>query len=411
MDARAERGLAIAAKAKITRNGNVWLVPSQSQDGEKYRVIPGERCTCPDHEVRQVKCKHLWAVEYVLQREMEPNGTVTETETLRVTKVTRKTYPQDWAAYNAAQTEEKAHFTSLLADLCKGVPQPPPKATGRPRLPLSEMLFASAFKVYSGFSARRFTSDLRDAKADGLIGSEPHFNSVSNYLASAELTPILKQLIAVSSLPLKAIETDFAVDSSGFGTSRFVKWFNKKYGRELDNREWVKVHLMCGVTTHTVTSADISGWEANDTSFFAPLLEETARSFQIGEVSGDKAYLSHRNLAAVEAVGGTPFVPFKVNTLPTTEASAWGRMYHYFMFNRDQFLTHYHKRSNVETTFSMIKGKFGDAVRSKGDVAMVNEVLCKVLCHNICVVIQSLHELGIAEPTFCAQLGPAQKLA
>src|SRR5215831_19590271 len=30
--------------------------------------------------------------------------------------------------------------------------------------------------------------------------------------------------------------------------------------------------------------------------------------------------------------------------------------------------------------FSMIKGKFGDAVRSKSDIGQLNEVLCKVLC-------------------------------
>ena len=47
----------------------------------------------------------------------------------------------------------------------------------------------------------------------------------------------------------------------------------------------------------------------------------------------------------------------------------------------------------------MIKGKFGAAVRSKSDVGQVNEVLCKVLCHNVCVLIQAMHELGI-EPTF-----------
>jgi transposase len=74
-------------------------------------------------------------------------------------------------------------------------------------------------------------------------------------------------------------------------------------------------------------------------------------------------------------------------------------MYHYYSFRRGEFLVHYHKRSNVESTFSMIKAKFRDHVRSKTDVAMTNEVLAKILCHNICCVIQSMYELGI-EPAF-----------
>jgi hypothetical protein len=57
----------------------------------------------------------------------------------------------------------------------------------------------------------------------------------------------------------------------------------------------------------------------------------------------------------------------------------------------------------------MIKAKFRDHVRSKTDVAMANEVLCKVLCHNICCLTQSLYELGI-EPTFWAKDASAQKV-
>jgi transposase len=60
-----------------------------------------------------------------------------------------------------------------------------------------------------------------------------------------------------------------------------------------------------------------------------------------------------------------------------------------------EYLKHYHKRSNVESTFSMIKAKFRDHVRSKTDVAMKNEVLCKIICHNIFCLIQESHELGI----------------
>ncbi len=58
-------------------------------------------------------------------------------------------------------------------------------------------------------------------------------------------------------------------------------------------------------------------------------------------------------------------------------------------------MSHYHKRSNVESTFSMIKAKFGERLRSKTHTAQVNELLCKVLCHNLCCVIQSMYELGV----------------
>jgi hypothetical protein len=62
----------------------------------------------------------------------------------------------------------------------------------------------------------------------------------------------------------------------------------------------------------------------------------------------------------------------------------------------------FHARSNVESTISAIKRKFGDSVRSKGDVAMKNECLCKVLAHNVCVCIAEWYALGI-EPVFTAE--------
>ncbi len=219
---------------------------------------------------------------------------------------------QNWTAYNAAQSEEKSRFVVLLADLCNTIPQPE-QGMGRPRLPLADMLFAAAYKVYVGFSARRFTSDLKDAQARGLIGNAAHFNSVNRYMANPELTNALKSLVTMSSLPLKAAESDFAVDSSGFSTSRFVRWYNKKYGREVDNRMWVKVHLMCGAHTKIVSSVEVSGWTVHDTNYFIPLVETTAEHFQLGDVTADKAYLSRKNFKAVEQLGGTPFVPFKSN--------------------------------------------------------------------------------------------------
>ena len=54
----------------------------------------------------------------------------------------RKTYPQDWPAYNAAQTSEKDTLMALLADLCAGIAQPErPPGPGRPCLPLADMVY------------------------------------------------------------------------------------------------------------------------------------------------------------------------------------------------------------------------------------------------------------------------------
>lgn len=411
MNGREQRGLVIAATSTIRRDGDVWRVLSQSGRGSYVVALApqAESCTCPDHATRQATCKHIYAARSFAEQQTNPDGSVTETVTETITHTKRTTYPQNWPAYNAAQTDETDRFTVLLSELCSAIPQPE-QTTGRPRLRLGDMIFAATFKVYSGRSSRRFASEVRHAYAAGQIASTPHFNSVSNYLANPEITPLLRELVQRSSLPLRSVETDFAVDSSGFSTCRFVRWFNKKYGREIDNREWVKVHLMCGVQTHIVTSVEVSGWAAHDTTYFAPLLEPTAKSFQIAEVSADKAYLSRNNLRLVEDVGGTPFMPFKSNSLEPHSDSAWTRMYHYFAYNRESFLSHYHKRSNVETVFSMVKSKFGDSVRSKSDTGMVNEVLCKILAHNICVVNQAIHELGI-EAAFCAEKPLAQELA
>jgi len=384
----------IAASGGANGEGGFWRVASQSS-ARTYSVNPyAGDCSCPDYVEWNVRCKHVWAAIFTMTAET-PDGTVTQTA--------RLTYSQEWTSYNRAQVEEKDTFMRLLADLCSGVPQPV-QTNGRPRLPLSDMAFAAAFKVYSRFSSRRFSSDLREAQERGLIDRTPHFNSVTNYMSSNALTPVLHDLIEASSLPLKAVETDFAVDSSGFSTSRFIRWLDTKHGREAHRREWIKAHLMVGVTTNVVTAAEISGWREGDTRYFAPLVKSTAERFHIGAVAADKAYLSRPNLALVEQVGGLPYIPFKSNSrleipLLPEHSSPWSRMYHAFSLNREEFTRQYHKRSNVESTFSMIKAKFGDALLSKSPRGQENETLCKVLCHNVVVVGQAAIEFGIA-PTF-----------
>jgi transposase len=399
MEERELKALEIAAKSKLTRKGKSWLVPSQSVRGAQYTVKPDPiepLCSCPDFESRKQRCKHIFAVEYTIEREQTPDGETVVTESF---KVTRKTYSQDWPAYNTAQTHEKSELQALLYELCRSIPEPD-QYRGRPRLSLADIIFASTFKVYSTVSGRRFMTDLREAKGRGYLSKVPHYNSVFRYLEAEALTPYLYDLITTSSLPLKSIESAFAVDSSGFSTGQFMRWLDVKYGKEEDRRMWLKVHLMCGVKTNIVTSVEISDGYAHDYHFFKGLVARTGESgFNMKEVSADKAYLGGENLLVTLRHGAIPYIPFKSNSQVQSTYGAkselWTRMFHFYNLHREEFLEHYHKRSNVETTFSMIKAKFGQRLRSKSLTAQINEALCKVLCHNLCVLIQSVHELGI----------------
>src|SRR5207253_9314792 len=110
-----------------------------------------------------------------------------------------------------------------------------------------DMWFAGAFKVYCGTSARRFATDRSEAQIKGYVSRAAHFDSVNRYLDDPALTSLLHELITYSALPLKALESSFAVDSSGFSTCQFVRWYDAKYGKEVDAHDWIKVHLMTGV--------------------------------------------------------------------------------------------------------------------------------------------------------------------
>jgi transposase len=318
----------------------------------------------------------------------------------------RRTYRQNWPAYNAAQAQEKARVADLLSSMCEAIPSPL-QQRGRPRIPLGEALFAAAMKVYGGASGRRTSTDLREYEAKGYLSRAPHYNSVFKALENPALTPILKSMIEEAALPLRDLEQDFAVDSTGFSTATYRRWFDHKYGQKTAST-WIKAHAMVGVRTNVVTSIELGSSRSADCPQLPTLLDSTASRFSIRAVSADRAYISHRNLATIEAVGAKPLIPFKSNQRNRGGAywlkgprkgknsvenrAIWSRNFDYFTNHRRDFLKNYHQRSNVETTFSMIKAKFGAFVRSRTTVAQHNELLCKVLCHNLCCLVQASFE-------------------
>jgi transposase len=312
-------------------------------------------------------------------------------------------YGQLWTAYNAAQTNEKEVFLKLLFELCQGIEDLEPSG-GRPPLRLRDMIFCLVFKVYLTLPARRAMPDLREAHAKGFISKVPHFNSIPNYMGLESLMPTIKQLIRASSAPLRGIENRFAVDSTGLSVPLRKRYYNRHKGRFQTKRTYVKLHVICGVQTHIITSAQVSAGDAADSPYFKGMVGETARDFEMSEVYADGAYTGNENRHYVLVWGAEPYIPFRSDSAEGTHKSTiWKRMLQQFQDKESEFWKRYYTRNNIESTFSMMQRKFGDSLSSKTFQAQVNEALCMVLCHNLCVIIGAMYELGI-EPDFYADI-------
>jgi transposase len=319
-------------------------------------------------------------------------------------KAQKTVYPRDWNAYDEAQCREVALFMKLLAGICSCI-EMPLYQFGRPRLPYSDMAFISVLKVFSTKSCRRFHGYIDQAVKLGYIEQGCHYSSISNFMRMSELTPLLQDLIRISSLPIANvdIEREFAVDSTGFSTSTYSRYFSYKHGKDKAEKKWIKCHACCGVKTKIITEVLVTDNSVGDSPLFKPLVEGTAKRFDAKEVSADKAYLSRANVQLVDQIGAEAFIPLKKNVKSwALGAPAWKKLVYYVRLHEDEFMQHYHKRSAAENVFQMMKAKFSHSLRSKDPVAQINEVLLKVLCHNICVVIHEMHELGI-DPNFVTQ--------
>ena len=397
MDLRELKALELAARANITFAHGFWLVPSQTSLSTSYRVtLAPPSCECDDFQLRQQPCKHIIAARRVCERLGGEPAPALDTD-----EVPRKpTFRQDWPRYNLAQATEKRRVRVLLRELCCQLPERPrPEHRPGPQPHrLSDMVFAMVYKVYCGLSSRRFSTDLLEAYQQGFLSRPIPGPKVTAFFEDPYFTPILKELIGYSARPLRCVETEFSIDSSGFASSRYESWYDRKYRVTRRKCAWVKAHIASGRKTHVVTAVRILDKDAPDCPQFIPLLQDTRRHFEIGEVSADKAYASFENFEEIAACGAEAFIAFKSNTTGGV-GGIFEKVFHYFQCHREEYLQHYHKRSNIESTISAIKRKFGASLLSKTDAAMVNEVLCKLLCQNLTCLVAEQEILGIV-PVF-----------
>jgi len=300
----------------------------------------------------------------------------------------------DWHRYNLAKTQEKRLFYELLNELCKLIPEPIHE-NGRPPIPIRDMVFMSALKIYSNYSCRKIAYDVKEAEMSGYIKKAPHFNRLSEFFNCDATYDLLQALLKATAIPLKELEDDFSLDASGWGEYSYERWkryrFSKDFGKR-GSRNYLKGHICIGTRTNIICSAEATYGNLSDIGQ-APKLLQGLKEFNVKRVSADKGYSSQRVLETIKAMGALPFIMFKENANPKENSpEIWRKMFEYFRDNKQEFLKHYHRRSNVETTFSMIKMRLGEFLKSKNYEAQRNELMMKFIVHNITCLVSEIFE-------------------
>ncbi len=157
--------------------------------------------------------------------------------------------------------------------------------------------------------------------------------------------------------------------------------------------------MMVGVKTLVITGVEVTPGNKNDSPELPSLIAQTAKNFDMREVSADLGYYGKKNLHAIVNAGALPYIPFKPTSRPDRKDQLWTRNLAYFVANQPEWMAHYHKRSLSESLFSSVKRVLGSTVKAKSFDGQVSEVYLKVLAHNLRMLVHAMYELGI-DPKF-----------
>jgi hypothetical protein len=401
---RRQRGYQIFLAGGVRKmyRRNEWKVASQRVHDAFYTIVlvlGRLACNCPDFRDRQEPCKHIHAVRFHGDAKERDKPPALPGDVIPIRR--------DWAIYNGAKPWVESCVAQMLLSLASVIEDAPPRRGNQPA-PLGELLFASVMRVYVDESSRDFCGDvLRKWVDDGKISRLYHFNTLTAFMRRRVVTEILTEFIRETALPLSQLETRrvIAIDSTGFTTSSCSTWYDVKFGRTA-KREYIKLHIAVDAETHVVTDAIVSKANGADTTRLPALLKGTMIRIVPRDVVADKAYAGKPNYDAIQKAGATPFIPPRGRMTGNGNA-LMKQMFHSFRSEDPAILRRYHQRSNVETVMFMLKSQFGERLAARSAAGRVNELLAKVLCHNLHCLVMATARLGI-EARFFTSINQAK---
>jgi hypothetical protein len=220
----------------------------------------------------------------------------------------------------------------------------------------------------------------------------------------AKVMLLLDRLIGKTALASTTEGIHASIDSTrlftpGYHKEKIKKGLNK--GRYVRRRNNVRLHVIVDNKTHLILAAAVSKYYEDEKQFFEPLLRQATQRGKILTIAGDKNYTTKANVKIAEELGCTPYLVPKKNHKPDSakKSSSWNENLKRYREGTAEDSERFAQRRQIETTFSMSKGRFSDELESKNFQAQINEALCLVICQNLRVLI-FLRQLHGTEVTF-----------
>ncbi len=309
-----------------------------------------------------------------------------------------KKYPRNWSDYIKGRQKEKLWALNLLSEAIRILKvKTYGKGNGRPPYPLPDKIFFCVQKVM-----RRTTYDANEEFIDyshlkKWVMCKPRPHSVADFMNDFQLTPILEQLIVLTSTPLAEFEKAYAIDSTGLSTFNRDRWIKVRLEHK-QHKDYKKIHTIIGTRTCVIVSAKVTVGSQGDSPLLIPLLKNISRFFKLDTLSADGAYASRKNAQAVEDKGAVPYFKLRKDVSALSKGyPAWNRMFHRLRDDKEKYGRFYHSRSLIETSYSMFKRKISAFLSSKTEVAQTNESLCIAISHNLFCLVNAI---------FCDNLTP-----
>ena len=170
--------------------------------------------------------------------------------------------------------------------------------------------------------------------------------------------------------------------------------------------KYPKLTVLCDCQNHLVLAVKTTRGPCPDMQTLQPTLQQLPPGIQIDTLLADAGYDSEANHCYLrDTCNIRSIIPPKAGK-PTTNLPR--TKYRRLMKRRlDQKL--YHQRSQVETVFSMIKRRWGSAVRARSFLAQSRDMWLMVLTHNLAIfkpVYELFYTAGLFGFVFLSIISP-----